>query len=263
MPNAIIFCLFGNGLTSHILIPSSTVFLNLLPWENGKSGTSYARMIGTSFGSKFPCSQTPYPHLTFQFIRFTLIKALTWHITIKPSQTSFVLKHHKCSPLQRTYATLDKRSRAIVLCPPLFSFLFSSKKNIQASFGNRQSCEPLNLFHINVGIIVMPADFIPLVGSSCQQHVPSSSIFGTLKGLGPERSLVPGASSLLMLADSRLCKIYNEYETCKMQYVRGGSCRTGWVWINVYWLENLLPWSRIGYPMCFQGGFGKFLLSMN
>ncbi len=147
--------------------------------------------------------------------------------------------------------------------PPFFSFLFLSKKNIQASFGNRQSCEPLNLFHINVGIIVMPADFIPLVGSSCQQHVPSSSILGTLKGLGPKRSSVPGASSSLLLADSRLCKIYNEYETCKMQYVRGGSCRTGWVWINVYWLENLLPWSRIGYPMCFQGGFGNFLLSMN
>ena len=33
--------------------------------------------------------------------------------------------------------------------------------------------------------------------------------------------------------DSRLCKIYNEYEICKMQYVKGGSCRTGWVWINV------------------------------
>jgi hypothetical protein len=30
-----------------------------------------------------------------------------------------------------------------------------------------------------------------------------------------------------------MCKIYNEYEICKMQYVKGGSCRTGWVLINV------------------------------
>ena len=44
-----------------------------------------------------------------------------------------------------------------------------------------------------------------------------------------ERSLVPGASSLLSLDDSRLCKIYSEYEICNMQYVEGVSCWTGWV----------------------------------
>ncbi len=37
-----------------------------------------------------------------------------------------------------------------------------------------------------------------------------------------------------------------------MQYVNGGSCRMGWVWINVYWLEKTLPQSQISYPMCFH-----------
>ena len=59
--------------------------------------------------------------------------------------------------------------------------------------------------------------------------------------LNNERSLVSGALSLLSLNDSRLCKIYYEYKICNMQYVKGGSCRTGWVWFNVYWLENPPP----------------------
>ena len=33
-----------------------------------------------------------------------------------------------------------------------------------------------------------------------------------------ERSSVQGASSSSSLVDTRLCKIYNEYEICKMQY---------------------------------------------
>ena len=60
------------------------------------------------------------------------------------------------------------------------------KENFQASFGNRLvSCEPLGLFHINVGIIVMPGNLSSLVESSRQQHVPLSSIFRPLKGLSP------------------------------------------------------------------------------
>jgi hypothetical protein len=46
---------------------------------------------------------------------------------------------------------------------------------------------------------------------------------------GIERSSVPGALSSASLVDTRLCKIYNEYEICKMQYAKGGSCRMGWV----------------------------------
>jgi len=41
------------------------------------------------------------------------------------------------------------------------------------------------LFHINVGIIVMHGNLNSSVESSRQQHVPSSSIFGPLKGLSP------------------------------------------------------------------------------
>ena len=44
-----------------------------------------------------------------------------------------------------------------------------------------------------------------------------------------KRSLVPGASSSSSLNDSRSHKIYNEYEICNIQFVKGGSCRTGWV----------------------------------
>jgi len=46
---------------------------------------------------------------------------------------------------------------------------------------------------------------------------------------GGERSSVPGASSSSSLVNTRLCKVYNEYKICKMQYAKGGSCRTGWV----------------------------------
>ena len=88
--------------------------------------------------------------------------------------------------------------------------------------------------------------------------------WGWILGKMGEKSLVPGASSSSLLNNSRLCKIYSEYEECNMQYVKGGSCRSGWVWINVHWLENPFPRSRIGYPiMCFKGGFEEFLLSMN
>jgi hypothetical protein len=45
---------------------------------------------------------TPHPPLTFQHIRFTLIEALMWHITIKPPQMPFVSKHHKHLTLRRT-----------------------------------------------------------------------------------------------------------------------------------------------------------------
>ena len=75
----------------------------------------------------------------------------------------------------------------------LFFFLYIQKK-VHASFGNRLlSCDTSLLFHINVGIIVMPSDLS--LQPFCQQHVPSSmrvcthvpssSIFGPLKGLSP------------------------------------------------------------------------------
>ena len=74
----------------------------------------------------------------------------------------------------------------ILLSPPIFLFSFYVKENSQASFGNRLlSCEHLGLFHINVGIIVMHGNLNSSVESSRQQHVPSSSIFGPLKGLSP------------------------------------------------------------------------------
>jgi len=76
---------------------------------------------------------TPYQLLTFQLIWFTLIEVLT-HITIKPSQTYFVSMHRKCPTLSRTDATLDKRSRAIILFPPHFYFLFFLCKRKLSSF---------------------------------------------------------------------------------------------------------------------------------
>ena len=97
---------------------------------------------------------TPYQPSTFQLIRFTLIEVLT-HITIKPSRTYFVSMHRKRPTLSRTDATLDKRSRAIILFPPhFFFFLFYVKENFQASFGNRLvSCEPLGLFTSMLGLL--------------------------------------------------------------------------------------------------------------
>ncbi len=95
--------------------------------------------------------------------------------------------------------------------PPLF--FFNVKENFQASFGDRLvSCEPLGLFHINVGMIVMPGNLNSLVESSRQQHVPSSSIFGPLTGLSPyllthDRRIVrhqPGSEDLYKLI-SKIC----------------------------------------------------------
>jgi len=61
--------------------------------------------------------------------------------------------------------------------PPHFSSsFFDVKESFQASFGNQLvSCEPLGLFHINVGMIVMPGTWIPrlshLVSSMCLHQV--------------------------------------------------------------------------------------------
>ena len=154
------------------------VLSNLLPLEAAKAETAYAKRIGTPFGSILLCSKTPYPPSTFQLIRFTLIEALTRHITIRPSQTPSVSTHHKRLLIHRTIATLDKRSRANhpVFNPPFFLFLFSIKENFQASFGNQLlSCEHLSLFHINVGIIVMHGNLSfrlnHLVSSMCLRQV--------------------------------------------------------------------------------------------
>jgi hypothetical protein len=77
MQSAITSCLFGNGSTLHTLIHISMVLMNLLLLEAAKAETSYAKRIGTSFGSIPLCSKTPYPPSMFQLIRFTLIEALT------------------------------------------------------------------------------------------------------------------------------------------------------------------------------------------
>ena len=83
-------------------------------------------MIGTSSASINRCFKTPYRLSTFPHIRSTLIEAPTWHITIKPSQTPFVSKHHKRPTLRRTHYTRNKRIRAPSSCfnPPFFFFLF-------------------------------------------------------------------------------------------------------------------------------------------
>jgi hypothetical protein len=124
---------FGNGSTSHTQIHISMVLLNLLPSEAAKAETEYTRRTGTSFGSILPCSKTPYLPSTFLHIRFTLIEELTWCITIRPSQTFFVSMHHKCLSRNKTLATLDKRSRALVLFKTPLFFYFLSKR-IQSSF---------------------------------------------------------------------------------------------------------------------------------
>jgi len=86
--------------------------------------------------------------------------------------------HHKRQPSNRTLATLDKRSRALVLFNPHFFFFlfFYQKEYHQASFGDRPSRETSRLFHINVGIIVMLVTSFPcgcgfLVSSMCLRQV--------------------------------------------------------------------------------------------
>jgi len=53
----------------------------------------------------------------------------------------------------------------------------------------------------------IPHRQLTILPASSSPHLPNN-----------ERSLVPGASSSSSLVDNRLCKIYNEYEICKMQY---------------------------------------------
>ena len=48
------------------------------------------------------------------------------------------------------------------------------------------------------------------------------------------------------------CVKYNEYVICKVQYVKGGPAGRAGFESMFYWLENPLPRSRIGYPMCFE-----------
>ncbi len=84
------------------------------------------------------------PGITYQSIReimkpyakaFTLIEALTWHITIRPSQTPSDSMHHKRLLIHRAIATLDKRSRANhPVFTPHFSFSFFLYKRKLSSF---------------------------------------------------------------------------------------------------------------------------------
>ena len=90
--------------------------------------------------------------------------------------------HHKRQSRNRTLATLDKRSRALILFNPHF-FIFYRKEYNQASFGDQPSCETLQLFHINVGIFVML--MTSFLGFFLSAAVPLSTIFGPLKGLSP------------------------------------------------------------------------------
>jgi len=80
--------------------------------------------------------------------------------------------------------------------PPIFLF-FYVKENFQASFGNWQlSCEHLGLFHINVGIIVMPGNLSPwlsfLVSSMCLRQI----FLGRLRDWVPICWLVTEGSSV-------------------------------------------------------------------
>ena len=91
--------------------------------------------------------------------------------------------HHKRQSRNRTLTTLDKRSRTLVLFKTPICFIFYQKEYNQASFGDQPSCETSQLFHINVGIFVMlMTSFLGLFSSAA---VPSSTIFGPLKGLSP------------------------------------------------------------------------------
>ena len=65
-----------------------------------------------------------------------------------------------------------------------------------------------------------------------------------------ERSLVPGALSLLSLDDRRLCKIYSEYEICKNVICKGRVLPDG---------LGLNQCDRIGYPMCFHHQLKNFM----
>ena len=70
--------------------------------------------------------------------------------------------------------------------PPIFLFSFLCKRKLSSFLREPTSILwTLGFVHINVGIIVMPGNLNSLVESSRQQHVPSSSIFGPLKGLSP------------------------------------------------------------------------------
>jgi hypothetical protein len=105
--------------------------------------------------------------------------------------------HHKRPSRNRTLATLDKRSQALVLFNPHF-FIFYQKEYNQASFGDRPSCETSQLFHINVGIFVM------LMTSS------SSTIFGPLKELSPYLLTRDPGSSASSLAICLVLKFGSE-----------------------------------------------------
>jgi hypothetical protein len=74
----------------------------------------------------------------------------------------------------------------ILFPPPFFFFIFLCKRKLSSFLREPTTILwTLALFHINVGIIVMHGNLNSSVESSRQQHVPSSSIFGPLKGLSP------------------------------------------------------------------------------
>ena len=71
--------------------------------------------------------------------------------------------------------------------PPFFSFFssFLSKRNLSSSLWGPTILWNLAFVSHQRWDHCIVGDFISLVGTSCQQHVPSSSIFGPLKGLSP------------------------------------------------------------------------------
>ena len=72
-----IFCRFGNGSISHILILTFTAHSRLLPFADAKHVIASLKMIGTSFGNILICFKIPPPVLTFQLTRFMSIVAPT------------------------------------------------------------------------------------------------------------------------------------------------------------------------------------------
>ena len=68
--------------------------------------------------------------------------------------------------------------------PHFFSFSFYQKKPIKLPSGTDHLVKPCIVSHQRRDHCIV-GDLISLVGTSCQQHVPSSSIFGPLKGLSP------------------------------------------------------------------------------
>ncbi len=102
--------------------------------------------------------------------------ALTNAICFYASQTS-INPQDNCYPWQKVLG-----SHPVIT--PIFSFSFYQKKPIKLPSGPDHLVKPCIVSHQRRDHCIV-GDLISLVGTSCQQHVPSSSICGSLKGLSP------------------------------------------------------------------------------